>query len=64
MDMLWLLENGYTIHDGRGGVAVADATERWRAEQETVIAEVNALLALYDGINLGTADELEAAVSV
>ena len=33
-----------------------DATARWRAEQETVVEEVTALLALYDKINLGKAD--------
>jgi hypothetical protein len=37
------------------GVPFHDATERWRAEQETVVEEVTALLALYDEINLGKA---------
>lgn len=55
-DTLWLIDQGYTLHDGREGVPVDDATTRWREEQETVIAEVNALLALYDNINLGQAD--------
>ena len=55
-DTLWLIDHGYTLHDGRDGVPIDDATARWRAEQETVIAEVNALLALYDNINLGQAD--------
>lgn len=56
-DAIWLIDQGYTIHDGQDGVPTADATARWRAEQETVIAEVNALLALYDSINLGRADD-------
>jgi hypothetical protein len=56
MDAIWLMDQGYTVHDGRNGVATDDVTERARKEQETVIAEVNDLLALYDGINLGTAD--------
>ena len=34
-----------------------DATARVRAEHETVVAEVTALLRLYDGINLGQVDE-------
>ncbi|WP_260596717.1 hypothetical protein [Sphingomonas endolithica] len=56
MDAIWLMDQGYTVHDGRNGVPIDDVTERARKEQETVIAEVNDLLALYDGINLGTAD--------
>lgn len=56
-DAIWLIDQGYTVHDGRNGVPTGDATARWRQEQETVIAEVDALLALYDGINLGTADQ-------
>lgn len=60
-DAIWLMDHGYTIHDGQYGVPQDDATARWRAEQETVITEVNALLALYDGINLGTVqDEIVA----
>ena len=55
-DAIWLIEHGHTIHDGRDGVPTADATDRVRREQETVIAEVNDLLALYDSINLGQAD--------
>lgn len=52
MDALWLIDNGFTVHDGRDGVAVADATARHRAEQEAVIAEVSRLLDQYDAINL------------
>lgn len=52
MDALWLIENGFTVHDGRDGVAVADATARHSAEQEAVIAEVSRLLDQYDAINL------------
>jgi hypothetical protein len=55
-DALWLIEQGFTLHDGQDGVPFHDATERWRAEQETVVEEVTALLALYDGINLGKID--------
>ncbi len=55
-DAIWLIEQGFTLHDGQDGVPQHDATARWRAEQETVVEEVTALLALYDGINLGKAD--------
>jgi hypothetical protein len=55
-DALWLIEQGFTLHDGQDGVPFHDATERWRAEQETVVEEVTALLALYDRINLGKID--------
>jgi hypothetical protein len=48
--------SGFTLHDGQDGVPSHDATARWRAEQETVVEEVTALLALYDEINLGKAD--------
>lgn len=57
-DVIWLIDNGYTLHDGREGVPTDDSTARWRAEQETVIEEVNALLALYDDINLGRVDDI------
>ncbi|WP_445193806.1 hypothetical protein ACT009_07995 [Sphingomonas sp. Tas61C01] len=60
-DALWLIEQGYTIHDGRGGVPTGDATARFRREHETVIEEVNALLALYDRINLGAETDAEIA---
>ncbi|MEG3125226.1 hypothetical protein U1738_15010 [Sphingomonas sp. GB1N7] len=56
-DAIWLMDQGYTMHDGQHGVPTEDATARWRAEQETVIAEVSALLVLYDNINLGQADD-------
>jgi hypothetical protein len=52
-DAVWLFDNGYTLHDGKNGVPSSDATDRFRAEAEVVIAEVTALLELYDGINLG-----------
>ena len=52
-DTIWLIDQGFTLHDGKCGTPTHDATARWRAEQETVIAEVSDLLKLYDGINLG-----------
>ena len=52
-DTVWLIDQGFTIHDGKNGVPTHDATARYRAEQEVVIAEVTDLLKLYDGINLG-----------
>ncbi|KQO07291.1 hypothetical protein ASG20_09730 [Sphingomonas sp. Leaf198] len=55
-DAIWLIDQGFTLHDGMDGVPQNDATARWRAEQETVVEEVTALLALYDGINLGKID--------
>ena len=58
-DALWLIEQGYTIHDGRGGVPTGDATARFSREHETVIDEVNTLLALYDRINLGADADAE-----
>lgn len=51
-DALWLLDQGFTVHDGRNGVPTADASARWRTEQEVIISEINALLELYDSINL------------
>lgn len=50
-DTIWLIEQGATIHDGREGVAMHDATERWLAEQREVVAEVDRLVGLYDDIN-------------
>lgn len=50
-DMIWLIEKGATIHDGRNGVPTNDATERWLAEQRQVVADVDRLIALYDGAN-------------
>lgn len=55
-DAIWLIDQGFTLHDGQGGTPQHDATARWRAEQVTVVEEVTALLALYDGINLGKVD--------
>jgi hypothetical protein len=51
-DTIWLLDNGFTVHDGRNGLTSADASARVRAEQEAVVAEVSALLDQYDAINL------------
>ena len=50
-DAVWLIEHGATLHDGRDGTPMYDATERWLAEQREVIAEVDRLVALYDGVN-------------
>lgn len=52
MDALWLLEQGFTVHDGRDGIPTADVSDRWRREQQTIVDEVNGLLELYDSINL------------
>ena len=51
-DMIWLIEKGATLHDGRDGKPMHDATERWLAEQRQVVADVDRLVALYDGINV------------
>jgi hypothetical protein len=45
-------DTGYAVHDGKNGVAFNDATDRYRAEAETVITQMNALMVLYDGISL------------
>jgi hypothetical protein len=50
-DMIWLIEKGATLHDGRDGEPMHDATERWLSEQKAVVAEVDRLVALYDGVN-------------
>ena len=50
-DMIWLIEQGATFHDGREGEPTHDATARWLAEQKTVIADVDRLVGLYDSIN-------------
>ena len=50
-DMIWLIEQGATFHDGREGEPTHDATERWLAEQRTVVADVDRLVGLYDSIN-------------
>lgn len=52
-DTIWLIDQGFTMHDGKHGVPTNDATARWREEQATIIAEVTDLLKLYDEINLG-----------
>lgn len=50
-DMIWLIEKGATLHDGRDGEPMHDATQRWLSEQRQVVVDVDRLLALYDGIN-------------
>ena len=51
-DMIWLIERGATLHDGRNGEPLHDATERWLSEQRAVVAEVDRLEKLYDSINV------------
>ena len=53
-DAIWLIDNGFTVHDGRDGTATADATARVRGEHQAVVDDVNALLEQYDAINLPT----------
>ena len=50
-EMIWLIEQGATLHDGRDGTPLHDATERWLTEQRAVVADVNRLEELYQGIN-------------
>jgi hypothetical protein len=50
-DMVWLIEHGATLHDGRKGEPMTDATQRWLREQRDVIAEVDRMLVLYDSAN-------------
>ena len=50
-DAVWLIEEGATLHDGRIGQPMHDATQRWLNEQREVIAEVDRLIALYDELN-------------
>lgn len=50
-DAVWLIERGATLHDGRDGTPMYDATERWLTEQREVITTVDHLVALYDGLN-------------
>jgi len=50
-DAVWLIEEGATLHDGREGEPMHDATQRWLNEQREVIAEVDRLVALYDELN-------------
>jgi len=49
---IWLIDNGFTIHDGRDGVPTDDATGRYRSEYEHVVSEVTRLLEQYDAVNL------------
>lgn len=51
-DAIWLMEQGYTIHDGRNGVPTGNATERHLAEQRAIVEDVDNLLKLYDELNL------------
>jgi len=56
-DQIWLIEQGgYTIHDGREGAPMHDATGRVLAEQKAIVEEVSALLLLYDDLNLPGVD--------
>lgn len=50
-DMIWLIEKGATLHDGQNGAPLHDATQRWLTEQKTVVADVDRLVRLYDGLN-------------
>lgn len=50
-DMIWLIEQGATLHDGRDGEPLHDATRRWLVEQRAVVADVDRLLKLYEEIN-------------
>lgn len=50
-DMIWLIEHGATLHDGRDGEPMHDATERWLREQRQVVTDVDRLVELYDGAN-------------
>ena len=52
MDTIWLIEKGFSVHEGRDGVATIDASDRTRREQQAVVDEVTALLDQYDAINL------------
>jgi hypothetical protein len=51
-DMIWLIEKGATLHDGHDGHEMHDATERWLEEQRQVVADVDRLVGLYDGLNV------------
>ncbi len=50
-DMIFLIEQGATLHDGREGKPMHDATARWLREQQAVVADVDRLEGLYDSIN-------------
>ena len=52
MDLIWLIDQGFTIHDGRHGTPTADATAGYRAEQQQVVGQVNGLIEQYDALNL------------
>jgi hypothetical protein len=52
MDLIWLIDHGFTIHDGREGTPIADATARYRAEQQEMVDQVNRLIEQYDALNL------------
>ena len=52
MDTIWLIEQGFSVHDGRDGVPTVDASDRICREQRVVVEEVTALLDQYDAINL------------
>jgi hypothetical protein len=51
-DTIWLLDNGFTVHDGRDGTPTADASARVRREQVEIVTDVTALLEQYEAINL------------
>ena len=51
-DTIWLLDNGFTVHDGRDGTPTADASARVRREQVEIVTDVTALLEQYETINL------------
>lgn len=41
------------LHDGRlGEMTMHDATARWLGEQRQVVADVDRLIALYEGANI------------
>lgn len=50
-DMIWLIEGGATLHDGRMGKPMHDATARWLSEQKEVVSEVDRLMELYEAAN-------------
>lgn len=56
-DLIWLIDQGFTLHDGKHGIPTADATARHRAEQEEIVAEVDRLIEQYDALNLNGAKQ-------
>ncbi|WP_069203896.1 hypothetical protein [Sphingomonas panacis] len=50
-DAIWLIEGGATLYDGREGLPMHDATQRWLNEQRQVVVDVDRLVALYDGLD-------------